>query len=54
MGPPRLIEQDRGIVHTASARFHQLVQNTLVKLAKRIDLVVKLGPDVQGRSDPRP
>lgn len=42
---PRLTAPDRGIVHTASSQFHQLVENTLVMLAKRPDLVVKLGPD---------
>src|SRR3546814_933771 len=46
---PRLDKPDRGIVHTASRRFHQVVQNALVTLAKRPDLVVKLGPDAPGR-----
>jgi hypothetical protein len=45
---PRLAEPGKGIVHTASERFHQLVQNTLVLLAKRPELVVKLGPDAPG------
>ncbi|GIK96327.1 MAG: hypothetical protein BroJett029_05360 [Alphaproteobacteria bacterium] len=45
---PRLSEPNKGIVHTASQRFHVLVQNTLVQLAKRPQLVVKLGPDAPG------
>jgi len=45
---PRLADQDRGIIFTAAERWHQLVQNTLMKLAKRPELVVKLGPDVPG------
>lgn len=46
---PRLDRPDRGVLHTASKRFHEVVQNTLVKLAQRPDLVVKLGPDAPGR-----
>ena len=46
---PRLADPDQGIIHTASERFHHLVQNTLMKLAKRPELVVKLGPDAPGR-----
>jgi hypothetical protein len=46
---PRLDDEDRGIVHTASERWHRLVQNTLMTLARRPELVVRLGPDV-----PRP
>ncbi len=42
---PRLSEPGRGVVHTASQRFHALVQNTLMQLAKRPELVVRLGPD---------
>jgi hypothetical protein len=45
---PRLGEPGKGIVHTASQHFHQLVQNTLMQLAKRPELVVKLGPDAPG------
>lgn len=45
---PRLTESDKGIIHTAAERFHQHVQNTLMKLAKRPELVVALGPDVPG------
>jgi hypothetical protein len=45
---PRLGETDKGIIYTAAERFHQLVQNTLMKLAKRPELVVKLGPDAPG------
>lgn len=45
---PRQAEPEHGIVHMASMRFHQLVQNTLLKLAGRPELVVKLGPDVPG------
>jgi hypothetical protein len=45
---PRLADPDKGIIYTAAERFHQLVQNTLMKLAKRPELVVKLGPDVPG------
>lgn len=43
---PRLADPDKGIIFTAAERWHQLVQNTLMKLAKRPELVVKLGPDV--------
>jgi hypothetical protein len=43
---PRLDQPEMGVVHTASQRFHALVENTLVELANRPDLVVKLGPDV--------
>jgi hypothetical protein len=46
---PRLAEPDKGIIFTAAERWHQLVQNTLMKLAKRPELVVKLGPDVPGQ-----
>lgn len=42
---PRLGQSDRGVVHTASPRFQQLVLNTLARLAQRPDLVVTLGPD---------
>src|SRR5690554_3449080 len=45
---PRLDTPERGIVHTASRGFHQLVENTLVQLARRPELVVKLGPDAPG------
>lgn len=45
---PRLNHPDRGIVYTASEKFHQMVQNTLAQLAKRPELVVRLGPDVPG------
>lgn len=51
---PRLTESGKGIVHTASERFHQLVQNTLVLLAKRPELVVKLGPDGPGATGRTP
>ena len=44
---PRLADADRGIVHTASRQFHQLVQNILMQLARRPELVMKLGPDIQ-------
>jgi hypothetical protein len=40
---------DKGIIHTASKRFHEHVQNTLLQLAKRPDLVVTLGPDLPSR-----
>lgn len=46
---PRLAAPDKGIIYTAAERWHQRVQNTLMKLAKRPELVVKLGPDVPGR-----
>lgn len=42
---PRLKTPDKGIIHTASQRFHLHVQNVLVQLAKRPELVIKLGPD---------
>jgi hypothetical protein len=42
---PRIGEPGKGIVHTASQKFHELVQNTLMQLAKRAELVVKLGPE---------
>ena len=45
---PRLKTPDKGIIHTASQRFHSHVQNALVKLAKRPELVTKLGPDTPG------
>jgi hypothetical protein len=45
---PRLETPDKGIIHTASRRFHMHVQNVLVELAKRPELVVKLGPDAPG------
>lgn len=48
---PRLATPDRGIVHTASQRFHALVQDTLLQLTRRPELVVKLGPDA--REPPR-
>jgi hypothetical protein len=51
---PRLAEPGKGIVHMASERFHQLVQNTLVLLAKRPELVVGLGPDFPGTSRRKP
>lgn len=47
---PRLAEPGNGIVHTASKSFQALIQNTLMELAKRPDLVVKLGPDAPGMS----
>jgi hypothetical protein len=43
---PRMATPDKGIIHTASQRFHEHVQNTLMQLAKRPDLVVTLGPDL--------
>lgn len=43
---PRLVNPDKGIIFTAAERWHHVVQNTLMKLAKRPELVVKLGPDV--------
>jgi hypothetical protein len=46
---PRLDRPDKGIVHTASERFHTLVRNILMELAKRPDLVVPLGPDAPHR-----
>ena len=45
---PRLKDPDKGIVHTASLKFHTLVENTLMELARRPELVVRLGPDVPG------
>lgn len=48
----RLDDPDKGVVHTASERFHRLVQDTLLQLAKRAELVVKLGPDAPGRRKP--
>lgn len=45
---PRLADPDKGIIVTAADRWHQLVQNTLLKLAKRPEPVLKLGPDVPG------
>jgi len=45
---PRLDFSDKGIIHTASRSFHGLVQNTLLELARRPELVVKLGPDGPG------
>lgn len=45
---PRLDAPEKGIVHTASRGFHHLVENTLVQLARRPELVVKLGPDAPG------
>lgn len=50
---PRLGEPEKGIIYTAAERFHHLVQNTLVKLAKRPELVVKLGPDAPGLRRPK-
>ena len=50
---PRLSSVDKGIIHTASVRFHDLVLNTLAKLAKRPALIVKLGPDVPNLSRSR-
>lgn len=49
---PRLRAADKGIIHRASERFHSHVQNTLVELSRRPDLVVKLGPDMP-RNAPR-
>jgi hypothetical protein len=46
---PRMATPDKGIIHTASQRFHEHVQNTLMQLAKRPDLVVTLGPDLPSR-----
>jgi len=46
---PRLGKPNKGIVHTASPRFHRLVQNTLLQLARRPDLIVALGPDRPGQ-----
>jgi hypothetical protein len=46
---PRMATPDKGIIHTASKRFHEHVQNTLLQLAKRPDLVVTLGPDLPSR-----
>jgi hypothetical protein len=40
---PRLGEPERGVIHTASVRFHQLVQNTLMNQAKRPEVVVRWG-----------
>lgn len=45
---PRLAEPDKGIIYTAAERWHRLVQNTLMTLAKRPDLIVKSGPDMPG------
>jgi hypothetical protein len=47
---PRLQDTDKGIVHTASGRFETHVLNTLANLAKRPDLVIRLGPDTPSRS----
>ncbi len=46
---PHLGTPNKGIVHLASERFHQHVLNTLAKLAKRPELIVRLGPDVPSR-----
>lgn len=45
---PRLGVPSQGIVHMASPRFHQQVQNALVQLAGRPELIVRLGPDAKG------
>lgn len=45
---PRLKSPDKGVIHMASQRFHSHVQNILVTLAKRPELVTKLGPDAPG------
>jgi hypothetical protein len=50
---PRLAEPDKGIIYTADIRFHHLVQNTLMMLAGRPELVSKLGPDSPGSRRPR-
>jgi hypothetical protein len=50
---PRLVKPDKGIINSATEHFHQLVQNTLMKLAKRPELVVKLGPDIPGQRNPK-
>ena len=42
---PRLGQPDKGIVFTASLRFHRLVEETLMQVARRQEIVVKLGPD---------
>jgi hypothetical protein len=46
---PRMATPDKGIIHTASRRFHEHVQNTLMQLAKRPDLIVAVGPDLPSR-----
>jgi hypothetical protein len=46
---PRLGTPDRGIVHTAPETFHRAVENALLRLAGRPDLIMKLGPDAPGR-----
>ncbi len=46
---PRIATPDKGIIHTASMRFHTHVQNTLMQLARRPDLVVALDPDLPSR-----
>lgn len=46
---PRLGQVDKGVVHIASKRFHRLVEDTLLHLARRAELVVRLGPDAPGR-----
>ncbi len=46
---PRLRQPDKGIVHTASRRFHLLMRATLLELARRPELVVGLGPDAPRR-----
>jgi len=46
---PRMATPDKGVIHTASRRFHEHVQNTLMQLAKRPDLVVTVGPDLPSR-----
>jgi hypothetical protein len=46
---PRIATPEKGIIHTASQRFHEHVQNTLTQLAKRPDLVVTPGPDLPSR-----
>jgi hypothetical protein len=51
---PRLAEPQKGIVHTASKRFHQLVEDSLMLLAKRPELATKLGPDIPGRPRRKP
>jgi len=50
---PRLAEPDKGIIYTAAERWHRLVQNTLMTLAKRPDLIVKSGPDMPGLRRPK-
>jgi hypothetical protein len=47
---PRLAQPDKGVVFTASLRFHRLVEDTLKQVARRPEIIVKLGPDTPGGS----